>query len=93
MVKYMDYLDNFVDIIKGRKPSKDEMEIYSFLTSEQGDVFVNWLRKKTIEKQIGHGVQDGIQTALLTARELGRCDVYHEINRLILKVSSYVNRE
>ena len=93
MVKFMDFLDNFVDIVKGRKPSNDEMKIYSFLTSDEGKIFVDWLRKRTIEKQIGHGVQDGMQTALLTARELGRCDVYHEINRLILKVFSYVNRE
>jgi hypothetical protein len=93
MVKYMEFLNNFVDAVKGRRPSDDEIAIYSFLISDEGKVFVEWLRKRTIEKHIGYGVQDGIQTALLTARELGRCDIYHEVNRLILKVSSYVNRK
>ena len=88
----MEFLTEFVDNLRNRKPSDEELKVYSFLTSEDGKQFVEWLRKRTIEKQIGYGVHEGIQTALLTARELGRQDVYHEINRLINKVLSYVNR-
>jgi hypothetical protein len=88
----MDFLADFVDNIRYKKPSDEELKIYSFLTSEDGKVFLEWLRKRTVEKQIGQGVQDGIQTALLTARELGRQDIYHEINRLISKILVYVNR-
>ena len=73
-----------------KKPSDQEMVIYNLLTSKEGGEFISWLKQRTIEKQIGLGVQDGIQTSILTARELGRSDIYHEVNRLIIKISSYV---
>lgn len=78
---------------KQLEPMDEEMKIYAQLTSAEGKVFIDWLRKRTIEKPIGLGVQDGIQTALLTARELGRSDIYHEITRLINKVSKYASRQ
>lgn len=80
------------NIIKS-KPTPQEKQIYDLLSSKEGQEFMDWLRKKTIERQVGLGVQDGIQTALLTHREVGRCDIYHEITRLLFKVSSYVNRK
>lgn len=76
-----------------KKPSDQEMVIFNLLTSREGEEFLSWLKQRTIEKQIGLGVQDGVQTAILTARELGRSDIYHEVNRLIVKISSYVNRK
>lgn len=78
---------------KQLEPKDEELKIYAHLTSSEGKFFMDWLRNRTIEKPIGLGVQDGIQTALLTARELGRSDIYHEITRLINKVSKYANRQ
>lgn len=85
--------ENMMEIFRNNKPSEEEKRLYALLSSKEGTEFMNWLRKRTIEKQIGHGVTDGQQTSNLTFREIGRCDVYHELNRLIIKVSSYVNRE
>lgn len=93
MVKIMEFIGNMIDRFKGREPSPEELKIYSLLTSEEGKMLMDWLRARTIERQIGHGVQDGIQTAILTARELGRNDIYHELSKLLIKVSSYANRE
>jgi hypothetical protein len=62
------------------------------LKSEEGKIFLGWLRKRTIEKQIGYGVADGVQTAILIARELGRGDVYHELNLLLIKLEKYADR-
>lgn len=74
------------------EPSDEEKIIGSLLESKEGKFLMDWLRKRTIERQIGHGVQDGVQTAILTARELGRNDIFHEINFLINKVKSYADR-
>lgn len=89
----MDYFDSFIDNLKNRKPSDEEKQIYTLLTSKDGKVLLDWLKNRTIEKQIVNPAQDGIQTALMNSRELGRTDIYHEIKRIMLKVSSYVNRE
>jgi hypothetical protein len=69
--------------------TEEELKIYSMLISENGEMFLRWLRKRTVDQQMGLGVADGIQTAILTARELGRSDIYHEINKLINRVSKY----
>lgn len=71
----------------------EELTLYSMLISKDGEMFMQWLRKRTVDQQIGLGVADGIQTAILTARELGRSDIYHEINRLINKVSKYAREQ
>jgi hypothetical protein len=82
-----------LNISKIMKPKLTETEkkIYKMLSTHEGLVFLDWLRDRTIEKQIGAGVSDGIQTAIMTARELGRSDIYHEIKILLSKVSSYDN--
>lgn len=77
------------DVFVKRKPTEDERKIYSLFSTKEGQEFLSWLRKRTIEKQIPLGVQDGIQTSILTARELGRCDIYHELNKILIKVSLY----
>lgn len=77
-------------IFKG--PSDSEKAVYSMLNTDEGKVFLEWLRKRTIERQIGYGVADGIQTAILTSRELGRQDIYHELNQLLTKMKAYADR-
>jgi hypothetical protein len=71
------------------KVSETELAIYNLLKTEKGAVFFDWLKKRTVEKQIGYGVADGVQTAILISRELGRNDIYHEIKNLINKVELY----
>ena len=80
-------------MFKNNQPSEEDKRLYALLSSKEGQELMSWLRKRTIEKQIGHGVADGQQTSNLTFREIGRRDVYHELNGLIIRVSSYVNRE
>lgn len=87
----MDVFDDIKNVFS-KGPSDTEKAIYTLLSSEEGKIFLEWLRKRTIEKQIGYGVDDGVQTAILTARELGRNDVYHEITQLLIKVKKYANR-
>jgi len=71
---------------------EEEKQIYSILKTKEGELLMDWLEKKTIKKQLGQGVADGMQTALMTHRELGRRDVYFEFCSLINKIESYVNR-
>ena len=89
-----EYVENFLQSNqKEYEPSDEDKKIYSLLSSKEGELFMEWLRKRTIERQLGYGQSDGVQTAILTARELGRHDVYHELKRLIFRISSYVNRK
>jgi hypothetical protein len=92
MVDYFLHMfDDIKEIFKRNEPTDEEKKIYSVLSTKEGQEVMSWIRKRTIEKQFGLGVQDGIQTAILTARELGRCDFYHELNKILIKVSLYVN--
>jgi ubiquinone biosynthesis protein Coq4 len=70
-------------------PSAEEERLYKIFTSEDGKYFLEWLRKETIEKPINLGVQDGVQTAMLQSRELGKHDIYHKIIRLIIKITAF----
>lgn len=88
----MDELFGNIKNVFSKGPSDAEKAIYTMLKSEEGKIFLDWLRKRTLEKQIGYGVEDGVQTAILTARELGRSDVYHELNHLLIKVKKYADR-
>lgn len=62
--------------------------IYRLSKSPEGKVFLDWLRKTTIETPIGTGTptSEGMQIALNTQRQLGRHDIYFEIMKIINSV-------
>ena len=81
------------DIKKIKEYTSQDIEIYNLLTSKEGEQLLDWLEKRYVIRKIDEFQQDGILTALITQRHIGKADVYFELKRHINLIKSFLEYE